>query len=77
MEVTTEPATMASVLRWVGDRETRRRVYMAGNSGPRANRDALAGLIAARAEVAHVLGFQSHAHFTTAPLMVGSGGAGC
>ena len=36
-----------------------------------ANRGALAGLLEARAEVAGLLGFQSHAHYTTAPLLAG------
>jgi intermediate peptidase len=58
-------------MRWVQCDDTRRAIYTAAHAGPEANRGALVGLLEARAEVASLLGFESHAHYTTAPLLAG------
>jgi len=61
--------TVSAVLRYADDPETRKAVYLAAHAGPEANRSVLAGLLRARHESAKILGFESHAHFATAPLL--------
>ena len=63
--------TLGAAMRWVECEDTRRAIYTAAHAGPAANRAALDGLLDARAEVAGLLGFQSHAHYVTAPLLAG------
>ena len=61
--------TVSAVLRYADEPDTRRSVYLAAHSGPEANRAVLDGLLRARHESAKILGFESHAHFATSPLL--------
>ena len=61
--------TVSAVLRYADEPDTRRSVYLAAHSGPEANRAVLNGLLRARHESAKILGFESHAHFATSPLL--------
>lgn len=64
--------TLGQCMRWVESRDARERVYRAAYGGPEANRAELARLLRARAEVAEILGFDSHARYAVAPLMAGT-----
>lgn len=72
MRVVTEPAVLSSVLKYVTDAEVRKRVYMVGHSVPKANLRVLDHLIAARHELAQLLGFNTYAEFAIAPNMAQS-----
>lgn len=63
--------TLSAAMRWVPCSTTRQAIYTAAHAGPAANRAALDGMLDARAEVSHLLGFDSHAHYATAPLLAG------
>ncbi|XXG75946.1 hypothetical protein AAC387_Pa08g0408 [Persea americana] len=70
--ITTEPGTLSSVLKWVSDAEVRKQSYISGNSVPRANLGVLDKLIAARHELAQIMGYKSYAEFAVHPNMAAS-----
>ncbi|KAJ8771406.1 hypothetical protein K2173_026583 [Erythroxylum novogranatense] len=63
LRITTEPRTLVSVLQWTPDDEVRKMAYIKGNSVPHANLEVLDKLIAARHELAQIMGFRSYADF--------------
>lgn len=62
--IITEPRTLVSVLHCAADEEVRKMAYIQGNSVPRANLKVLDELIAARHELAQIMGYRSYAEFT-------------
>ncbi|GAB2265363.1 Mitochondrial intermediate peptidase [Dionaea muscipula] len=68
----TSPDGLSSILQWVSDAEVRRMAYIKGNSVPRANLDVLDKLIAARHELAQLIGYKSYAEFAILPNMASS-----
>ncbi|KAL8160289.1 hypothetical protein V2J09_001826 [Rumex salicifolius] len=62
--VLTESGTITSILQWVSDAEVRKMVYVEGNSVPHSNLAVLDKLIAARHELAEIMGCKSYAEFT-------------
>ena len=52
--------------------QVRKAVFLAANRSPESNLGVLDDLIAARHALAQLLGFRSHAHLVTAPLLAGS-----
>ncbi|CAM6092610.1 unnamed protein product [Calypogeia fissa] len=71
VRMSTEPGVLFSVLKYVPDEETRRRVYQVGNSVPKSNLRVLDHLICARHELAQLLGYSSYAEFALWPTMAG------
>ncbi|KAJ4828412.1 Mitochondrial intermediate peptidase [Turnera subulata] len=61
--ITTDPRTLVSVLQWVPNDEVRKMAYMQGNSVPHANLEVLDKLIAARHELAQLMGHYSYSEF--------------
>lgn len=61
--------TLGSVLRWCEDAGARETVHAAASRTPASNGAIMAELIDRRAKTAKLLGFESHAHFATAPLL--------
>ena len=55
----------------LGD-QVRKAVFLAANRSPESNLGVLDDLITARHALAQLLGFRSHAHLVTAPLLAGS-----
>ncbi|XP_044468095.1 mitochondrial intermediate peptidase, mitochondrial isoform X2 [Mangifera indica] len=70
--IITEHRTLHSVLQWTSDDEVRKLVYVQGNSVPRANHEVLDKLIAARHELAQMMGYRSYADFMVKPNMASS-----
>ncbi|XP_077235756.1 zincin-like metalloproteases family protein isoform X2 [Tasmannia lanceolata] len=70
--ITTDPGTLSSILKWVSDDEVRRKSYISGNSVPLANLGVLDKLIAARHELAQIMGYKSYAEFAVHPNMASS-----
>ncbi|XP_052197196.1 mitochondrial intermediate peptidase, mitochondrial isoform X2 [Diospyros lotus] len=70
--IATEPSTLSSVLQWASDSEVRQVAYVKGNSVPFANLGVLDKLIAARHEIAQMLGYKSYAEFAVHPNMAAS-----
>ncbi|KAK1273304.1 hypothetical protein QJS04_geneDACA012347 [Acorus gramineus] len=70
--VKTDPDTLSSLLKSVSDSEVRKQLYITGNSAPHANLDVLDKLIAARNELAKILGYKSYAEFAVRPNMASS-----
>ncbi|KAM1712707.1 hypothetical protein ACFX12_023551 [Malus domestica] len=62
--ITTDPHTLSCVLQGVPDAEVRKMTYIKGNSVPLANLDVLEKLIAARHELAQIMGCRSYAEFS-------------
>ncbi|KAE8022416.1 hypothetical protein FH972_008218 [Carpinus fangiana] len=71
-QITTDPHTLSSVLQWASDDEVRKMVYVRGNSVPHANLRVLDKLIAARHELAQIMGCRSYAEFAVKPNMASS-----
>ncbi|KAG6546992.1 hypothetical protein Mapa_011608 [Marchantia paleacea] len=69
LRMSTEPAVLFPVLKYVPDSEVRRKVYLVGNSVPKSNLRVLDHLICARHELAQLLGYNSYAEFALAPTM--------
>ncbi|XP_058071413.1 mitochondrial intermediate peptidase, mitochondrial-like isoform X1 [Magnolia sinica] len=80
--VTTDPGTLSSILKWASDAEfleyfgislqVRKQSYISGNSVPRANLGVLDKLIAARHELAEIMGYKSYAQFAVHPNIASS-----
>lgn len=70
--ITTEPGTLSSILQWASDAEVRKMAYIQGNSVPHANLAVLDKLIAARHEIAQIMGYKSYAEFAVRPNMASS-----
>lgn len=71
VRVITEAENLSSILNLARDREVRKQAYIEGYSVPKANLRVLDNLIAARHELAEILGYESFAEFTLAPTMAG------
>ncbi|XP_047332042.1 mitochondrial intermediate peptidase, mitochondrial [Impatiens glandulifera] len=71
-QIVTESNALASVLQLASDPEVRRMAYVQGNSAPHANLDVLNALIAARHELAQIMGHKSYAEFVISPNMASS-----
>ncbi|KAK6926367.1 Peptidase M3A/M3B catalytic domain [Dillenia turbinata] len=67
--IVTEPSTLSSVLQWASDAEVRKLAYIQGNSVPHANLGVLDKLIAARHEIAQIMGYKTYAEFSIHPNM--------
>ncbi|XP_010536529.1 PREDICTED: probable mitochondrial intermediate peptidase, mitochondrial isoform X2 [Tarenaya hassleriana] len=65
--IMTDARTVSSVLQWTPDEEIRKMVYIEGNSVPQANHGVLEKLIAARHELAQIMGCKSYAEFMVEP----------
>uniref|UniRef100_A0A7N0U0A8 Peptidase M3A/M3B catalytic domain-containing protein n=1 Tax=Kalanchoe fedtschenkoi TaxID=63787 RepID=A0A7N0U0A8_KALFE len=70
--ITTDPGTLSSILQRASDAEVRRLAYVQGHSVPRANLLVLDKLIAARHEIAQIMGCKSYAQFAVRPNMASS-----
>jgi thimet oligopeptidase len=71
--ITTDPPEMSPVLNYAVNPALRRRMYLAYNGrGYPSNKQILLDLLAARGEMAELLGFRSWADFATADQMMGS-----
>ncbi|KAJ0099535.1 hypothetical protein Patl1_19934 [Pistacia atlantica] len=70
--IITEPRTLHSVLQWTSDDEVRKMAFVQGNSVPHANHEVLDKLIAARHELAQIMGYRSYADFMVQPNMASS-----
>ncbi|KAK9293356.1 hypothetical protein L1049_021348 [Liquidambar formosana] len=70
--ISTEPGALSSVLQWAADAEVRKMAYVQGNSVPHANLAVLDKLIAARHEIAQIMGYKSYAEFAVRPNMASS-----
>lgn len=70
--IATDPVSLTSILQWVSDGEVRKLAYIQGNSVPHANLDVLDKLIAARHELAQIMGYKSYAEFAARPNMASS-----
>ncbi|KAJ9553243.1 hypothetical protein OSB04_017288 [Centaurea solstitialis] len=62
-QIVTEPSTVSAVLQWASDDEVRKMTYIQSNSVPRANLGVLDNLIAARHEIAQIMGYNSYAGY--------------
>ncbi|XP_015580816.1 mitochondrial intermediate peptidase, mitochondrial isoform X2 [Ricinus communis] len=71
-QITTDPRTLVSVLQWASDDEVRKIAYIKGNSVPHANIKVLDKLIAARHELAQIMGYKSYAEFMVKPNLASS-----
>ncbi|XP_020540649.1 mitochondrial intermediate peptidase, mitochondrial isoform X2 [Jatropha curcas] len=72
LRIITEPRTLLSVLHWASDDEVRKMAYIEGNSVPCANLKVLDKLIAARHELAQIMGYRSYAEFMVKPNLASS-----
>jgi thimet oligopeptidase len=71
--LTTDPPSMSPVMSYAASRELRRKMYLAYNDrGYPANKQVLLDLLAAREEMAGLLGFRSWADLATVDQMMGS-----
>ncbi|KAH9610394.1 hypothetical protein KSS87_018491 [Heliosperma pusillum] len=70
--IATDPLSLSSVLQCVSDAEVRKLAYIRGNSMPDSNLDVLEKLIAARDELAQIMGCKSYAEFAVRPNMAAS-----
>ena len=71
--LTTDPPEMSPVMSYAADRGLRRRMYLAYNDrGYPANKQVLLELLAAREQMASLLGFRSWADLATVDQMMGS-----
>ncbi|CAM9000890.1 unnamed protein product [Rhodiola kirilowii] len=70
--ITTDPGTLSSILQQAPDAEVRKLAYIQGNSVPRANLVVLDKLIAARHEIAEIMGCKSYAELVVQPNMASS-----
>lgn len=65
LRVPTDIHVMNTVLKWVGDSDARRNMYIAANSCAKDNLPVLDKLRAKRHELAQLLGFPTFAHLAT------------
>uniref|UniRef100_M4C6V2 Peptidase M3A/M3B catalytic domain-containing protein n=1 Tax=Hyaloperonospora arabidopsidis (strain Emoy2) TaxID=559515 RepID=M4C6V2_HYAAE len=72
LRVPTDMHVMNTVLKWVGDPEVRRNMYIAANSCAKDNLPVLDKLRAKRHELARCLGFPTFAHLATSDRMIES-----
>ncbi|ETO70753.1 hypothetical protein, variant [Phytophthora nicotianae P1976] len=72
LRVPTDMHVMNTILKWVGDPEVRRKMYIAANSCAKDNLPILDKLRAKRHELAQLLGFPTYAHLATSDRMIGS-----
>ncbi|KAF4317303.1 hypothetical protein BBO99_00005333 [Phytophthora kernoviae] len=72
MRVPTDQHVASTILKWVGDPEVRRNMYIAANSCAKDNLPVLDELRAKRHELAQLLGFPTYAHLATSDRMIGS-----
>jgi thimet oligopeptidase len=73
IELTTDPPEMSPIMSYAASPQLRRRMYLAYNDrGYPANRQVLLDLLAAREEMAALLGFRSWADLATVDQMMGS-----
>jgi thimet oligopeptidase len=73
VKLTTDPPEMGPVMSYAVSPQLRRRMYLAYNDrGYPGNKDILLSLLAARQEMAELLGFQSWADLATVDQMMGS-----
>ncbi|XP_074291377.1 mitochondrial intermediate peptidase, mitochondrial isoform X2 [Silene latifolia] len=70
--IATDPLSLSSVLQCVSDAEVRKLAYIRGNSMPDSNLGVLEKLIAARDELAQIMGCKSYAEFAVRPNMAAS-----
>ncbi|KAK9665643.1 hypothetical protein RND81_14G125800 [Saponaria officinalis] len=70
--IATDPMSLTSVLQCVSDAEVRKLAYIRGNSMPDANLEVLEKMIAARDELAQIMGCKSYAEFAVRPNMASS-----
>ncbi|XP_068634828.1 mitochondrial intermediate peptidase, mitochondrial [Aristolochia californica] len=70
--IRTDPGTLSTVLKWTADDDIRKLSYISGNSVPKANLKVLDRLIAARDELAQIMGYKSYAEFSVHPNMASS-----
>ncbi|XP_021725771.1 probable mitochondrial intermediate peptidase, mitochondrial [Chenopodium quinoa] len=70
--IPTDPVSLTSILQWVPNEEVRKLAYIQGNSAPHANLNVLDKLIAARHELAQIMGYKSYAEFAARPNMASS-----
>ena len=63
--------TLGTCMRYISDRSTRETIYKAAHQTPHGNKRALEGLLTSRAEVADLLGYDSHASYMTENLLAG------
>ncbi|GMH08798.1 hypothetical protein Nepgr_010638 [Nepenthes gracilis] len=68
----TDPGSLSSILQWASDAEIRRMAYAKGNSVPHANLGVLDKLMAARHELAQIMGCKSYAEFSVRTNMASS-----
>uniref|UniRef100_A0A1D1YPQ1 Mitochondrial intermediate peptidase n=1 Tax=Anthurium amnicola TaxID=1678845 RepID=A0A1D1YPQ1_9ARAE len=71
-QITTDPATLSSILKWVPNSEVRKRAYITGNSVPHANLGVLDKLTAARHELAQTMGCKSYSELAIRTNMAAS-----
>ncbi|CAN6457624.1 unnamed protein product [Victoria cruziana] len=72
LRITTDEGTLSSILKWTTDVEVRKRAFITGHSSPFANLAVLDKLIAARHELAQIMGYKSYAEFALQPTMASS-----
>ncbi|XP_024039320.1 mitochondrial intermediate peptidase, mitochondrial isoform X1 [Citrus clementina] len=70
--ITTDSRTLQSILQCTSDDEVRKMVYIQGHSVPQANHEVLDLLVAARNELAQIMGYRSYAEFIVMPNMASS-----
>ncbi|KAK4799886.1 hypothetical protein SAY86_025251 [Trapa natans] len=68
----TEPSALSSILQCTSDEEVRKLAYIKGNSVPHANSGILDKLIAARHELAQMVGYKNYADFVVKQNMASS-----
>lgn len=70
--IITEPGILSSVLKWTPDAEIRKEAYITGHTVPKDNLDVLDKIIAARHDLAQILGYKTYAEFAVSPTMASS-----
>ncbi|GLE00291.1 hypothetical protein PINS_up009018 [Pythium insidiosum] len=72
LRVPTDPHVMNTVLKWIGDEDVRREMYLKANACAKENLLVLDELRSKRHELAELLGFPSYAHFVMSDRMMTS-----
>ncbi|XP_057813855.2 mitochondrial intermediate peptidase, mitochondrial [Cryptomeria japonica] len=70
--IVTEPGILSSVLKWTPDTDIRKQAYITGHTVPKANLNVLDKLIAARHDLAQILGYKTYAEFALTSTMASS-----
>lgn len=70
--IITEPGILSSILKWTPDAEIRKEAYITGHTVPKSNLDVLDKIIAARHDLAQILGYKTYAEFAVSPTMASS-----